>query len=110
MVGREALLLTTKGGNLSDNAETQRVINLLQEITMNQKLQLERQAESLALQKEQFRLVQEQTAKAERLQERAEALQAKSAQIMEKGRRVMAVALPAIAILLLYAGWLILRR
>ncbi len=71
-----------------------RLARVMEEIRDNQKLQLECQAEALALQREQFALVQKQTERAERLQDRAEQIQAKSAQLVAGARKRMVVVLP----------------
>ena len=55
--------------------DRQRAIGVLEEIRDGQKLQLERQAEALALQREQFALFRKQSERAERIQDRAEQLQ-----------------------------------
>jgi hypothetical protein len=54
-------------------------VTVLEEIRDNQKLQLDRQAEAIALQREQFALVQRQAERHERIQDRAENIQARSA-------------------------------
>lgn len=87
-----------------------RLAALLQQVRDNQCLQLERQAEALALQREQFALMRQQFERAERLQDRAEAIQARSAQLVSAGRRAMAVVLPIILALVLYLTWLLFRR
>ncbi len=87
----------------------ERVANLLEEIRDNQKRQLERQAEALALQKEQFQLVLKQYEKAATLQDRAESVQARLVGFAEKSRRFVKFAMIAVVALLLYAGWLIVR-
>ena len=89
--------------------DSQQLIRVLEEIRDNQKTQLERQAESLALQRELFALVQKQTERAERLQDRAEELQAKGAQLVTGARKGMVVVLPIIVLLLAYLSWLIFR-
>lgn len=90
--------------------DPQRSIRLLEEIRDNQRVQLERQAEALALQREQFTLMRQQFERAERLQGLAEAIQARSAQLVAAGRRAMAVILPIVLALVLYLTWLLFRR
>ena len=77
------------------NDETE-VVRLLAEIRDNQKVQMERQQESLALQREQFALVQQQTERAEKLQERAEQLQNRSARMVSTSRRVVVLIVIAV--------------
>ncbi len=86
-----------------------RLVQVLEEIRDNQRTQLERQAEALALQREQFALVQKQYDRAERLQDRAEQIQAKSAQLVAGARKGMVVILPIIIVLIAYLTWLIFR-
>ncbi len=83
---------------LTSDPDVRQLIRLLEEIRDNQKMQLERQAEALALQREQFALVQKQTERAERLQNRAEALQAKGVQPVTGARKGMVVVLPIIVL------------
>jgi len=90
--------------------DTQRLVSVLEEIRDNQRLQLERQAEALALQREQFALVQKQQERAERIQDRAEAIQAKSAQLVAGSRKVFTVVIPIIIALIVYLSWLLFRR
>lgn len=66
------------------------LLRVLEEIRDNQKLQLERQAESMAIQREQAELAKRQF-------ERAESLQIKSAQLVGGARKVMVVVLPSAA-------------
>lgn len=89
--------------------DVRQLIHLLEEIRDNQRVQLERQAEALALQREQFALAQKQTERAERLQDRAEELQAKGAQLVTGARKGMVIVLPIIVALLAYLSWLIFR-
>ena len=95
---------------MDDDGTPDKVAALLQEIRDNQKLQLERQAEALALQKQQFELVRDQYANTVRIQDRAEALQDKSAQIVAASRKVLAVVIPIIVALLIYVSWILFRR
>ena len=84
-----------------------RVIELLEELRDNQRLQLERQAEALTMQKRQLELVEQQLERSERLQARAEQLQEKSGQLMERGRKVFLVVIPVLILLLAYVSWLL---
>ena len=78
---------------------------LLREIRDNQRLQLERQAEALALQREQFELYRRQFDRAERLQERAESLQARHAGALGTARAILWIAVPALVLLFVVAFW-----
>ena len=92
-----------------NDQNSQQLIRILEEIRNNQRTQLERQAEALALQREQFALAQKQTERAERLQDRVEQIQIKSAQLVTGARKGMVVILPIIVLLLAYLSWLIFR-
>jgi len=85
------------------------VTALLREIRDAQKLQLERQAEAIALQREQMALVREQAERATRIQDRAEQIQARSAQLVSGSRRALMVVLPVVVVLIAYVSWLIFR-
>jgi predicted GTPase len=93
-----------------NDADSAKALRLLEEIRDNLKLQMERQAEGLALQREQFALVQRQVERAERIQDRAEEIQAKSVQLVGGARKAAAILLPIIFILLGYLTWLLFRR
>lgn len=94
---------------MSDSGDLERIARLLEEIRDQQKLQLERQAEALALQKEQFQLVQKQYERATKIQDRAEALQDKSATLIKLVRRFVPVAMAVIVVIIVYLTWLLLR-
>lgn len=89
--------------------QAERFLALLEEIRGNQRLQIERQTEALALQKEQFDMVRKQFERTERLQTRAEELQNKSAQLVASSRGVLKFIIPVIILLLAYLTWLIFR-
>jgi len=94
----------------SMNDEDSRLfVTVLKEIRDNQKLQLDRQAEAIALQREQFALVQRQAERHERIQDRAENIQARSAQVMAVARKTLFFVLPIVTLLIVYVSWLILR-
>ena len=57
-----------------DTKEPEQLAALLKEICDNQKLQLERQAQALAIQKEQFEIFKKQMEQTQRIQDRAERL------------------------------------
>ncbi|OGT76185.1 MAG: hypothetical protein A2W76_08225 [Gammaproteobacteria bacterium RIFCSPLOWO2_12_47_11] len=84
-------------------------VDLLKEIRDNQKLQLERQAEALAIQKEQFEIFRKQMEQTQRIQDRAEMLQDKSAQIIGSARKVFIVVVPVLVLLIIYVSWLLFR-
>jgi hypothetical protein len=89
--------------------EFQALGTVLKEIRDNQKLQLERQTEALALQREQFALVQRQTERQERIQDRAENIQEKGAQMMAVARKTLFVLLPIVTLLIIYVSWILFR-
>ena len=89
-----------------DNKEQ---VDLLKEIRDHQKLQLERQAEALAIQKEQFEIFRKQMEQTQRIQDRAEMLQDKSAQIIGSARKVFIVVVPVLVLLIIYVSWLLFR-
>ncbi|HSR63196.1 MAG TPA: hypothetical protein VLN56_07305 [Gammaproteobacteria bacterium] len=69
-----------------DSETTNRI---LEEIRNNQKLQLERQAESLDMQRQQLSLVEKQMERAGKIQDRAEELQERGSRIMTLARRTL---------------------
>ena len=79
-----------------NDQDTQRIIQILEEIRDNQKLQ--------------SALVQKQHDRTERIQDRAEQIQNKSAQLVAGSRKTMMVILPIILVLILYVSWLMLSR
>ena len=87
---------------MSDAEKLDRIARLLEEIRDGQKAQLERQADTLALQKEQF----ERTHK---LQEHAEAIQDRSARLVGRVQRFVPFALAVVVILIGYVSWLLFR-
>lgn len=87
---------------MSEPEKLERIARLLEEIRDGQKIHLERQVETLAIQKEQFQ-------RAQKLQDRAEAIQDRSAQLVGRVHRVMPVALAMVAVLIVYVSWLLFR-
>lgn len=87
---------------MSELEKLERIARLLEEIRDGQKIHLERQVETLAIQKEQFQ-------RAQKLQDRAEAIQDRSAQLVGRVHRVMPVALAVVAVLIVYVSWLLFR-
>jgi len=94
--------------------DARRMLAVLEQIRDQQKLQLERQAEAIAMQREHVTLFRTQSERAEKLQDRAEALHAKSTQLVTGSRKVIGFVLALIVVLVillvLYVGWLMLRR
>src|SRR5262249_41155527 len=105
-VSRLQLHLKSTGEGMNDG-ESRLLVTILQEIRDNQKMQLDRQVDALALQREQFAIVQRQAERYEHIQDRAEHIQARSAQIMAVARKTMFVALPILTIMIAYVSWLI---
>lgn len=90
------------------DAETE-TVTLLRDIRDQQRVQLERQAEALAMQREQCELVKRQFERAERMHERAEQLQERSAHVVAFARKLLWVILPLILFLVLVLTWIMLR-
>ena len=94
---------------MSDTEKLEQITRLLEEVRDNQRTQLERQAESLAIQKEQFQVFLKQQEKTSQLQDRAEAIQAKSSQLVTRVQRFVPLAMAAVVILIGFVAWLLLR-
>jgi len=71
-------------------------------------VQLERQAEALAVQREQFELYKRQYDRAERINERAEAIQERHAGTVDAARRALWIAFPLLALVIAYLLWPVL--
>ena len=84
-------------------------VSLLREIRDQQRLQLERHAEAMAMQREHYELAKRQFERAERLQERAEQLQARSAGVIAFARKMMWIILPLILFLVFVLIWILFR-
>ena len=78
---------------------------VLREIRDGQRAQLERQAESLALQRGQFELYKRQYDRAERINERTEAMQARQSGTFDFVRRLLWVLVPMLALMIGLALW-----
>jgi hypothetical protein len=91
---------------VSEQHDPDQWLRLLEEIRDNQRLQLERQAEALALQREQYEIVKQQFNRAESIQKRAEVIQEKSAQLVEKSRKAFMIILPVIGVLIAILAFL----
>jgi len=94
---------------LSDSEKLEQIARFLEEVRDNQRTQLERQAESLAIQKEQFQVFLKQQEKTSQLQDRAEAIQAKSSQLVTRVQRFVPYAMAAVAVLIGFVAWLLFR-
>jgi len=94
---------------INDTDKLEQMARLLEEIRDNQKAQLERQAESLALQREQYQIFLNQHEKTAKIQERAEAIQDKSARLINRIQRFVPFAIAAVFVLILYLTWLLFR-
>jgi hypothetical protein len=92
-----------------NDEDIRRLTRLLEDIRDNQKLQLERHGDALALQREQLSLVQRQAERYDRIQDRAEYIQDRSAQLVAGARKALSVVLPIIIVLIGYLSWLIFR-
>ena len=86
---------------MNDTDKLEQMARLLEEIRDNQKAQLERQAESLALQREQHQIFRKQHEKTTKNQERAEAIQDKSANLENRIQRFVPFAIAAVFVLIL---------
>ena len=84
-------------------------VTLLRDIRDQQRLQLERQSEALAMQREHYEIAKRQFERAERLQERAEQLQVRSAGVVAFARKLLWVILPLIGFLVVILFWILLR-
>ena len=89
--------------------DTQRIAAALEELRDGQKLQIERQLESLELQRQQFAIVQNQAARTERIQTKAELLQDRGAKLVQGSRKFMMIIVPVIVALIVYVSWLIFK-
>jgi ABC-type uncharacterized transport system involved in gliding motility auxiliary subunit len=78
------------------------VAALLREIRDQQRLQLERQAEALAMQRDQFALYRSQLDRVERINDRAEAIQGRAG---HAAKLVLWIALPLLVLLLGLMFW-----
>ena len=78
------------------------VAALLREIRDQQRLQLEGQADALAMQRDQFELYRSQLDRVERINDRAEAIQGRAG---KAAKLVLWIALPLLALLLALMFW-----
>ena len=94
---------------MSDTEKLEQIAALLEEVRDNQRTQLERQAESLAIQKEQFQVFLKQQEKTSQLQDRAEAIQVRSSHLIANVQRFVPFAMAAVAVLIGFVAWLLFR-
>jgi ABC-type uncharacterized transport system involved in gliding motility auxiliary subunit len=85
---------------------TEEIASLLREIRDQQRLQIERQGEALALQRRQFEMYEAQLGRVENINTRAEAIQGRAAKAI---KLVLWVALPLLLLLLAAMAWPWLR-
>ena len=81
---------------MSDSEKLEQIARLLEEVRDNQRTQLERQGEALAIQKEQFQTYLKQQEKAGQLQDRAEAIQVRSSNLIKGIQRFVPVVMVAV--------------
>jgi t-SNARE complex subunit (syntaxin) len=94
---------------VNDSEKLDRMVRLLEELRDNQRTQLERQGEALALQKQQVEMVREQHEKAVQLQDRAGAIQETSARLITRIQKFVPMAMVIVIILIIYLTWLLFR-
>ncbi len=93
-----------------DQQTGERILASLEAIRDQQRMQLERQSEALALQREQFEIFKRQADRIERTHDRAERIQAKSSELVGAARKVFLVVLPILVLLIGYVTWLLFAR
>jgi hypothetical protein len=94
---------------MSETEQLDRIARVLEEIRDDQRVQIERQAESLAIQTAQHQAFLTQHEKTGKIQQRAEALQDRSAKIVSLIQRIVPFALAFVLLLIGYVTWLPLR-
>jgi cell fate (sporulation/competence/biofilm development) regulator YlbF (YheA/YmcA/DUF963 family) len=94
---------------MSEADQLERIARLLEEVRNDQRTQIERQLESLAIQKAQYETFVAQQGKTAQLQQRAEAIQDRSARIVRRIQRVVPVMLVIVFALIAYVSWLLFR-
>ena len=87
---------------MNDTERLEQIVRLLEEVRDNQKVQLDRQVESLTIQREQYQVFLKQHEKTARIQERAEAIQDKSANLVSRIQRFVPIAIAAVFVLIIY--------
>ena len=91
---------------MEDEINRAKIVKLLEEIRDNQRVQLERQAEAIALQKQQRELVEVRMGQAISLQDRAELLQERSSKYLRTHRAFNFSLLSIFALLLILIAWI----
>lgn len=94
---------------MDDTERLEKIARLLEEVRDNQKVQIEHQAKSFAIQSEQHQVFLKQYEKTAKIQERAEAIQDKSAKLVNRIQRFVPFAIAAVFVLVLYLTWLLFR-
>jgi hypothetical protein len=95
-------MVSSTGARMTPDDDT---LAVLREIRDDQRRQIERQAEALALQREQFELYKRQYDRAERINDRTEAFQSRQAGMFVFIRRLLFVVVPLLALLIALAFW-----
>jgi len=85
-----------------DKQDVDRLAALLQEIRQGQ-------LEQLSIQREHFEIAKTQYDRANSINDRAERIQAKSDALIDRSGKVFKVVIPILVVLLVAAGWLLLR-
>jgi Flp pilus assembly protein TadB len=91
---------------MEDEGESAKIVQLLEEIRDNQRLQLERQAEAISLQKQQRELVDSRMAQATSLQDRAERLEERKSRALKVFRIFIFSVLSIVGLLLILVAWI----
>jgi hypothetical protein len=94
---------------VSEADQLERIARLLEEVRDDQRAQIERQVESLAIQKAQHQAFLDQQGKTAQLQQRAEAIQDRSARLVGRIQRIVPVMLVIVVALIAYVSWLLFR-
>jgi len=91
---------------MEDEINRAKIVKLLEEIRDNQRVQLERQAEAIALQKQQRALVEVRMGRARSPQDRPELLQERSSKDLRTHRAFNFSFLSIFALLLILIAWI----
>jgi hypothetical protein len=91
---------------MAEEGESAKIVQLLEEIRDNQRLQLERQAEAISLQKQQRELVDSRMAQATSLQDRAERLEERKSRALKVFRIFIFSVLSIVGSLLILVAWI----
>ena len=93
-----------------NDSDAQRLTELLTEIRDDQRLQLQRQAEALAVQREQAEIAKRQFERAEKIQQRAAVIICELRSWITAARRTVLVVVPVLLVLIVYVSWLLFRH